>query len=321
MVARGELLYHTWCPGCHGSGVTSGSSLPDLKYLSANAHARWDTLGSDRARGRLRIRRHAGLRPPVERSGFRGSASVCSEPDPGRGKRFVWIGSANFTGGGFGGNRELLLETDAVGVAKEAEAWFDDVWNDLSCPDVEAVLERYAKRRRKQGVVKQLGQLVEPSQMSALGPTRFRFQHAEGRGASNYTGEVTISAGRSHHVVPYTSATKALCAVLEALHQGHRGFLAKCARDAAFVQPHRNDTTSQYLAPDKRCIKEVGAHQGDLGAKAKERILKTLITPVRLEGGWWVSRDTNPKRVWTMIRAAARIAGAETVPKGSDPGF
>ncbi|CAI8025863.1 Quinohemoprotein alcohol dehydrogenase ADH IIB [Geodia barretti] len=44
VVARGELLYHTWCSGCHGSGVTSGSSLPDLKYLSADAHASWDLI-------------------------------------------------------------------------------------------------------------------------------------------------------------------------------------------------------------------------------------------------------------------------------------
>ncbi|MCY3818651.1 MAG: PQQ-dependent dehydrogenase, methanol/ethanol family [Gammaproteobacteria bacterium] len=44
VVARGELLYHTWCSGCHGSGVTSGSNLPDLKYLSAAAHESWEAI-------------------------------------------------------------------------------------------------------------------------------------------------------------------------------------------------------------------------------------------------------------------------------------
>ena len=44
VIARGELLYHTWCSSCHGAGVTSGSALPDLKYLSAATHARWDLI-------------------------------------------------------------------------------------------------------------------------------------------------------------------------------------------------------------------------------------------------------------------------------------
>ena len=81
VVARGELLYHTWCSSCHGAGVTSGSALPDLKYLSADAHARWDLIVRE---GRLCICRHAPLRPRVERSGFASGASVRREPDPGR---------------------------------------------------------------------------------------------------------------------------------------------------------------------------------------------------------------------------------------------
>ena len=43
-IDRGELLYHTWCTPCHGAGVTSGSSLPDLKYLPAASHSRWDLI-------------------------------------------------------------------------------------------------------------------------------------------------------------------------------------------------------------------------------------------------------------------------------------
>ena len=44
VIAQGELLYHTWCVSCHGSGVTSGSSLPDLKYLSAASHESWEAI-------------------------------------------------------------------------------------------------------------------------------------------------------------------------------------------------------------------------------------------------------------------------------------
>ena len=43
-IERGELLYHTWCTPCHGAGVTSGSALPDLKYLPAASHSRWDLI-------------------------------------------------------------------------------------------------------------------------------------------------------------------------------------------------------------------------------------------------------------------------------------
>ncbi len=44
VIASGELLYHTWCSSCHGAGVTSGSALPDLKYMSTDAHARWESI-------------------------------------------------------------------------------------------------------------------------------------------------------------------------------------------------------------------------------------------------------------------------------------
>ncbi len=43
-LASGERLYHTWCNSCHGADLTSGSSLPDLKYMSAASHSRWDLI-------------------------------------------------------------------------------------------------------------------------------------------------------------------------------------------------------------------------------------------------------------------------------------
>ncbi len=49
VIASGELFYHTWCSSCHGAGATSGSALPDLKYLSAGAHARWESIMRDGA--------------------------------------------------------------------------------------------------------------------------------------------------------------------------------------------------------------------------------------------------------------------------------
>ena len=38
------MLYHTWCSSCHGANVHSGSAVPDLKYLPAASHSRWNLI-------------------------------------------------------------------------------------------------------------------------------------------------------------------------------------------------------------------------------------------------------------------------------------
>ena len=43
-IAHGERLYHENCAVCHGPGVTSSSSLPDLRYMSQETHKIWDAI-------------------------------------------------------------------------------------------------------------------------------------------------------------------------------------------------------------------------------------------------------------------------------------
>lgn len=43
-VARGEALYQAHCSRCHGSAVMSAGAVPDLKYLPAASHGRWDLI-------------------------------------------------------------------------------------------------------------------------------------------------------------------------------------------------------------------------------------------------------------------------------------
>ena len=43
-VARGEALYQAHCSRCHGSAVNSAGAVPDLKYLPAASHGRWDLI-------------------------------------------------------------------------------------------------------------------------------------------------------------------------------------------------------------------------------------------------------------------------------------
>ena len=43
-IAQGEALYQAHCSRCHGSAVTSAGAVPDLKYLPAASHGRWDLI-------------------------------------------------------------------------------------------------------------------------------------------------------------------------------------------------------------------------------------------------------------------------------------
>ena len=76
-----------------------------------------------------------------------------------RGKTVGWIGSANFTGGGFTANLELVLEFDDECAIAEAESWFKAQWRSLRGQDVNAALREYREERDKHGVA-HLGLIV-----------------------------------------------------------------------------------------------------------------------------------------------------------------
>lgn len=74
----------------------------------------------------------------------------------------VWVGSANLTGGGFGGNEELVLE--CAGDA-ESRAWFDALWS--SCPaNPNRVIEDYARNWHPQPEGERRGTLSARSRKS-----------------------------------------------------------------------------------------------------------------------------------------------------------
>ena len=53
----------------------------------------------------------------------------------------IWVGSANLTGGGFGGNEELVLESEGDAGSK---AWFEALWESLPA-DPDAAIAAYAQ--------------------------------------------------------------------------------------------------------------------------------------------------------------------------------
>lgn len=46
-IETGRQLYSGFCSICHGAGVTSGSQITDLKYISSTSHARWNSIVLD----------------------------------------------------------------------------------------------------------------------------------------------------------------------------------------------------------------------------------------------------------------------------------
>ncbi len=62
----------------------------------------------------------------------------------GRGKSVAWVGSANFTSGGFGMNDEAVFETSDT---ESVQDWFDDLWEHTDPLDA-ATIKAYADARK-----------------------------------------------------------------------------------------------------------------------------------------------------------------------------
>ena len=237
-----------------------------------------------------------------------------------KGRRVVWIGSANFTGGGFSGNRELLLETRDKEIAERARAWFATSWKDLRKQDVKCVLKRYTKRRKKRGIAAGLRDVVQP-------PVRTRPRQASTAGKRgevdsiklvpaprDYEGRVIFVNGQVETRVEYTSVHDALCKILACL--GKDDFLERCSAHRVFRVRHRDKRQgeSRYLSNQKEKIKEIRAANGELTPRLLERQKKTRMSPTKLSSGWWVSEDMGPREGWNMVQAASKIAGVKLTP-------
>ena len=53
-IKEGSILYRRYCYFCHGVGVASGSSIPDLRYATAETHHQFQSIvlgGARESRG------------------------------------------------------------------------------------------------------------------------------------------------------------------------------------------------------------------------------------------------------------------------------
>jgi len=79
-------------------------------------------------------------------------------------RRQAWIGSANFTKAGFGGqNEEIVLEVGTGASADALAAWFQERWDDCPTPrPVSEVIRKYEETRKQNPPLR-------PSGMSSRG--------------------------------------------------------------------------------------------------------------------------------------------------------
>ena len=237
-----------------------------------------------------------------------------------RGKTIAWIGSANFTGGGLAGNREILLETDSSSVVSQVERWFKAQWETLLNQNVEAILSDYRQRRRTEPVGN-LMSIVEPAALGATARvTQVEFEPTPDRAAPPYTGQVTFTSVAGEEKSSYKNSTEALCLVLDRLQRADGSLLEKCARNRAFQQHHRAGGTSWWVSRHRNRIKEIRAKNRDLSQAAE--VYKRGILPAKLECGWWVSRDRSASQYWKLVRTAVcDIAEIKLVPNADQCGL
>ena len=124
--------------------ATSNTGLRELQDRTASLEVRavvglWGNLTDPFA---LRILADMGeLRLADENRRFHPKVYVFR----GEGRSVAWIGSANFTSGGFGMNEEALFETSDT---QAVESWFDRLWEQCGPLDENAI-KNYAESRKE----------------------------------------------------------------------------------------------------------------------------------------------------------------------------
>ena len=209
-----------------------------------------------------------------------------------RGSRrsLAWVGSANFTGPGFGRNEELLYETEDT---DELQDWFNRRWKEIgSQPNQPAAYCREWKRND----VPMLGVTDGPKRAGSRRDEAVMVFEQEGtRPPPPIRGKQKKEPPRGVVIVggvryPYSSAQKCLPLVLNALQKRDKSFLDRCLADPRFSK--------------RRGSRYIGRRREDLGSDDFRR----YATP--LDNGWWLSAArTQTQEKWKLILAAAEIAG------------
>lgn len=210
----------------------------------------------------------------------------------------AWVGSANFTGRGFGSNEELLYETK---VTAKLQEWFDERWEEIGAQPGQ--LDEYCKGWKKPPPMRGVDDDGEDRGQPAASSRDVNFDKAEAivfvQEGTRPPPAISGGNGKRHpprgkveigeHSYDYASAQNCLKVVLEALQRRDPSFLQRCSANPKF-----RGTKLHYIARGEA-----------FGSPAADE------WPNEICDGWSFTTNTQTRQKWNMICAAAKIAGLE----------
>ena len=221
------------------------------------------------------------------------------------GRKAAWVGSANFTGKGFGHNKEVILEVSSRRLVSNVQEWFEEQWASYEwaenvyseylanyIPRKDEFDQRHDSRRNRQNPPR-----PPIENMSSL--TKIVFRPARSKTGSNLHGEIDyfVKGARTPSQARYTSAAKGLHNVLSVLAStadlGGR-FLNDCSHNVpSFQREERaNGTVWKRLENIENVVWD----------RSRQ------IPAQNIFGEWWLSQDTTTDTKWGMVRGAVEAA-------------
>lgn len=241
-----------------------------------------------------------------------------------RHKSITWIGSANFTKGGFERNSEIFLQTADSAIVKQLAHWFDEQWDQLKEQDVCKDLLVYREERKSRKVK---GKLVNPDGDDDSPDVRFPREgsvkeiyitpSSKRKKGQPCTGEIRFVFWTNKKLTcTHESTEDAVHKVLKLLIGHDEELLRTCEDDKRFQIDHRKyKVVSQLLAhkDNERRLYENRSRDGYLGDTGLNR---AHSTPKKLVKDWFLSNDIGQYYAERLIRACCDIVD---VPIHTDP--
>lgn len=218
-------------------------------------------------------------------------------------ENFAWVGSANFTGKGFGENEELVLETREV---DEVAAWFEARWRQCGPLNYSQLREYIENHEEPTGLGDQRASL--PARKYPTASIKALTFRSDGKVRNRYRGRCRIewSDGTRPSEEQYETHGDAVRLVLRALTRDwqDQDLLTQIQHEG----PKRGGKS--LLAANPKCVYRLPAHK------------RHEITELEgANGAWWLTPDTESKQKRKLICFAAQRHGATVGWDDSEYGF
>jgi len=205
----------------------------------------------------------------------------------------AWIGSANFTGPGFGKNEEVLVETTG---AAEAVDWFKNRWKEVDPDSSRRRLKEYCETWRPPTTIPP-DDLDEMHSVETNAADKIVFVQEGGRPPCRVKGGQRRKPARGSVEIagksfPYKSAQQAVEQVFNELQRRDENFLPMCCEDDRF---------------DRGGTRFIADNIDGLGTRDFREY------PHKIGDRWWMSTQTQTQDKWELVELAAEIAELQIV--------